>query len=100
MNIIESFKGLPTKQRVLAIISIFIALTVIVLGFLQLFDVFEWAPCIYLPLMSVSMLIQAYNAHEADAKANRGTVILSLVAAGVVLLCGIGVIIIKLTTGQ
>lgn len=94
MNIIKSIAALPKKERLIALSTIIITLIAVVLAFLQTFGVIPWAACIYLPLMSVSMLLQAYSAHLASPKANRGTVIFSLIAAGIVLLCGIGVIII------
>ena len=58
-RIIDTFKSMSTKQRVLSITATLIALAVIVLAILQIFDVLSWAACIYLPLSAVLMLIQS-----------------------------------------
>ena len=84
------FCGLSASQKLLVFISLAIALAVILFAILQIVGVFDYAACVYLPLMSASLCLQAYSQRD-----DRKMVTLSLVCAGVVLLCAIGVILIK-----
>jgi len=55
-----NWKNAPLLQKVVTIISILASLSVVVLAVLQMFDIWERAINIYMPLMSVTMLCQSY----------------------------------------
>ena len=87
----QRFGKLTLSQRVLICVSLAIAITVVVFAALQIAGVFDYAACVYLPLMSVSLCLQAYT-----QKSDRKMVTLSLVCAAVVFLCAVGVILITI----
>ena len=55
-----SWKDAPLLQKVVTIISILASLSVVVLAVLQIFDVWDQAINIFMPLMGVTMLCQSY----------------------------------------
>ncbi len=55
-----SWKDAPLSHKVVTIISVFASLSVVVLAVLQIFDVWDQAINVYMPLMGVMMLCQAY----------------------------------------
>ena len=85
----ERFSRLALSQKILVLVSLAIAVAVIVFAILQITGVFNNAACVYLPLMAASLCLQAYT-----QRGERKMVIFSLVCAGIVLACAIGVILI------
>lgn len=78
-------------SKTASIASIVIAVAIIVLSVLQLFDVWRNAGYVYIPLMGINLLLQAY----AQWKPNRGVAIFTLCAAVLVLSCAVVVYIIN-----
>ena len=78
-------------SKTASIASIVIAVAIIVLSVLQLFDVWRNAGYVYIPLMGINLLLQAY----AQWKPNRGVAIFTLCAAVLILSCAVVVYIIK-----
>ena len=64
-------------EKVIFVIGMMTAVTVVVLALLQLFNVWEDAAYLYMPMMAVLMLVQAFD----NRKKSRGLVILSLSVA-------------------
>ena len=77
------WKEMPLLSKIVAVCTIVIAVAIIVLAILQILDVWPAAPYLYMPLMGVNLLLQAYSYW----KTNRGVAIFSLCAAGFVLVC-------------
>ena len=59
MNKIK-WKDAPLLHKVVTIISILASLSVVVLAVLQMFDVWDQAINVFMPLMGVTMLGQSY----------------------------------------
>jgi len=55
-----NWENAPLLQKVVTIISILASLSVVVLAVLQIFDVWDQAINIFMPLMGVTMLCQSY----------------------------------------
>ena len=53
-------KNIPLSHKIVAVISILTSLSVVVLAILQMFDVWNEAINVYMPLMGVTMLCQGY----------------------------------------
>ena len=53
-------KEITTLHKVVLAISIISSLSVVVLAILQIFDIWNQAGNVYMPLMGVTMLCQAY----------------------------------------
>ena len=87
----KKWKDMPLLHKVASIISVIVSSAVIVLAVLQLFDVWSNAGYVYVPLMGINLLLQAY----AQWKPNRSVTIFSLCAAVLVLACAAAVYIIK-----
>ena len=58
----------PTSYKIVTIISILASLSVVVLAVLQIFDIWEQAINIYMPLMGVTMLCQSYMQWNTSRK--------------------------------
>ena len=54
------WKEAPLLHKVVTIISILASLSVVVLAVLQIFDVWDQAINVFMPLMGVTMLCQSY----------------------------------------
>lgn len=91
MKILDSFKALSAKEKVFGVVAVLLALAVVVFALLQIFEVVSWAECVYLPLMSLSLFLQAYS-----ERGSKKVFVISLVSAAIVLVCSVGVIIINL----
>ena len=63
-----SWKDAPLLHKVVTIISVLASLSVVVLAILQIFDVWEQAINIYMPLMGVTMLCQSYMQWNTSRK--------------------------------
>ena len=79
----SNWKETPLLSKLATICSIIAALAVVILAILQIFDVWTTAPYLYMPLMGVNLLLQAYT----QWKTNRGVAIFSLCAAGLIFIC-------------
>lgn len=86
----KKWKDMPLLHKVASIISVVVSSAVIVLAVLQLFDVWSNAGYVYVPLMGINLLLQAY----AQWKPNRGVAIFTLCAAAFILACAAVVYII------
>ena len=80
-----------TARRILQILSIAVCIAIIVLSVLQLFDIWADAPYVYIPLMGVNLLLQAYAQWESSRK----VAIFSLCCAGVIFICTAAVYLLK-----
>lgn len=56
----SKWKDVPLMHKIVSIISIFISLLVVILAILQIFGVWKDAINVYMPLMGVVNLCQAY----------------------------------------
>lgn len=86
---ITNWKGAPVLLKVVAVISILISLSVVVLAILQIFDIWDQAINIYMPLMGVMMLCQAYiqwNNTRKVAYFSIGTAVFIFICAIIVFL--------------
>lgn len=54
------WKDEPFLHKVVTVISVFASLSVVVLALLQIFDIWNQAINVFLPLMGVIMLCQSY----------------------------------------
>ena len=55
-----NWKNAPLLQKVVTIISVLASLSVVVLAVLQMFNVWDQAINVFMPLMGVTMLCQSY----------------------------------------
>ena len=85
------WKDKPLLEKVVSISVIVVSVAIIVLAVLQLFDLWYDAGYVYIPLMGINLLLQAYM----QWKPNRKIAIFNLCAAVVVFLCTAAVYIIK-----
>lgn len=83
----RKFKDIPILDKIVMIISLVASSSVLVLGILQIFNVWDTAINVVVPLMGVTMLCQAYTLWNKSRK----TAYFSLGAAAFILLCAIGV---------
>ncbi len=61
-------KDAPLLHKIVTIVSILASLSVVVLAVLQMFDVWNQAINIFMPLMGVTMLCQAYMQWNTSRK--------------------------------
>lgn len=78
-----NWKETPLLSKLTTICSIIVAIAVVILAILQIFDVWATAPYLYIPLMGIHLLLQTYT----QWKSNRGVAIFSLCAAGFIFIC-------------
>lgn len=76
-------KETPLLSKIATICSIIVAAAVVILAILQIFDVWSSAAHLYIPMMGVNLLLQAYT----QWKSNRSVAIFSLCAAGFIFVC-------------
>ena len=86
-----NWKNAPLLQKVVTIISVLASLSVVVLAVLQIFDVWDQAINVFMPLMGVNLLCQTYMQWNTSRK----TAYFSLGCAVFVLACAIAVFFIK-----
>jgi len=60
--------NIPTSYKIVMVISILVSLSAVVLAVLQIFDVWDQAINIIMPLMGVTMLCQAYMQWNTSRK--------------------------------
>ena len=87
----SKWKDVPMSQKIVTILSILISLSVVVLAVLQMFDIWNQAINICVPLMGITMLCQAY----IQWNANRKVAYFSIGTAVFVFICAIGVFFVK-----
>ena len=81
----------PLLHKIVTIISILVSLSVVVLAVLQVFDIWNQAINICVPLMGITMLCQAYIQWNTSRK----VAYFSIGTAVFVFICAIVVFIIK-----
>jgi hypothetical protein len=87
----SKWKDVPMSQKIVTILSILISLSVVVLAVLQMFDIWNQAINICVPLMGITMLCQAY----IQWNTNRKAAYFSIGTAVFVFICAIGVFFVK-----
>ena len=85
------WKDTPLTHKIVSVVSIIVALSVIVLAILQMFDIWTQAINLCVPLMGVNLLCQTYIQWNTSRK----TAYFSLGCAGFVFACAIAVFFIK-----
>ncbi len=85
------WKETPLSIKAATGIVLVSSILIIVLTLLQLFGVWRDAALAYMPLLCVNMLAQAFSSW----KTNRSTAIVSLVAAGIILVCVAAVVYLR-----
>ncbi len=90
-KILMNWKKMTLAHKVLTGIVLVSSILIIVLTLLQLFGVWRDAALAYMPLLCVNMLAQAFSSW----KTNRSTAIVSLVAAGIILVCVAAVVYLR-----
>ena len=82
-----SWKSLPLSHKIVTILSVFTNLCVVVLSLLQLFDVWDQAINLCIPMMGGTLLCQAHNLWNRSrtvAYFSLGTAIIIFICAAVV----------------
>ena len=85
------WKDAPLTHKIVTVVSIIVALAVIVLAILQMFDIWTQAINLCVPLMGVNLLCQTYIQWNTSRK----TAYFSLGCAAFVFACAIAVSFIK-----
>lgn len=91
MKMRTKWKDAPTSYKIVTIISILASLSVAVLAVLQMFDVWEQAINVYMPLMGVTMLCQSYMQWNNSRK----VAYFSIGTAAFIFICSIVVFFVK-----
>ena len=91
MKMRTKWKDAPTSYKIVTIISILASLSVVVLAVLQMFDVWEQAINVYMPLMGVTMLCQSY----VQWNNSRKVAYFSIGTAAFIFICAIIVFFVK-----
>ena len=86
-----NWKNAPLLQKVVTIISVLASLSVVVLAVLQIFDVWDQAINVFMPLMGVTMLCQSYMQWNKRRK----VAYVSIGTAAFIFLCAIIVFFVK-----
>ena len=86
-----NWKNAPLLQKVVTIISIIASLSVVVLAVLQMFDIWNQAINICVPMMGVTMLCQAYIQWNNSRK----VAYFSIGTAAFIFICSIVVFFVK-----
>ena len=87
----SNWKEAPVMHKIVTVISILASISVVVLAVLQIFDVWSQAANVYMPLMGVTMLCQAYMQWNNSRK----VAYFSIGTAVFILICAIVVFFIK-----
>ena len=85
------WKNAPLTHKIVTVVSIIVALSVIVLAILQMFDIWTQAINLCVPLMGVNLLCQTYIQWSTSRK----SAYFSLGCAVFVFACAIAVFFIK-----
>ena len=87
----KQWKDRPLLDKIVSVSGIVVSVAIIALAIIQLFDVWSDAGYVYVPLMGVNLLLQAY----VQWKPNRKVAVFYLCAAVFVLVCAAAVYILK-----
>lgn len=87
----SKWKDAPLSHKIVTIISILTSLSVVVFAVLQMFDIWNQAINICVPLMGITMLCQAYIQWNVSRKVSY----FSIGSAVFVFICAIVVFFIK-----
>ena len=85
------WKDAPLTHKIVSVVSIIVAVSVVVLAVLQIFDLWTQAINLCVPLMGVNLLCQTY----IQWNTRRKTAYFSLGCAAFVFACAIAVFFIK-----
>ena len=85
------WKDTPVLHKVITIISALVSLFVVVLAVLQIFDVWDQAINVFMPLMGVTMLCQSYMQWNNSRKVAYFTI----GTAAFIFICSIVVFFVK-----
>ena len=85
------WKDTPLAQKIVTVLSIIVAISVIVLAILQIFDIWTQAINLCVPLMGVNLLCQTHMQWNTSRKSAYTT----LCCAAIVFVCAIAVFFIK-----
>ncbi len=85
------WKDTPLAQKIVTVLSIIVAISVIVLAILQILDIWTQAINLCIPLMGVNLLCQAY----IQWNTSRRSAYVSLCCAALIFFCAIAVFFIK-----
>ena len=80
-------KDIPLLHKIVTVVSIIVALTVVVLAILQIFQIWTQAINLCMPLMGINLLCQTYMQWNTSRK----TAYFSLGCAGFIFVCAIAV---------
>ena len=86
-----NWKDAPLLHKVVTIISVLASLSVVVLAVLQMFDIWDQAINVFMPLMGVEMLFQAYMQWNNSRK----VAYFSIGTAAFIFICAIVVFFLK-----
>ena len=87
----SKWKDAPLSHKIVTIISILTSLSVVVFAVLQIFDIWNQAINLCVPLMGITMLCQAYIQWNVSRK----VAYFSIGSAVVIFICAIVVFFIK-----
>ena len=87
----KQWKDRPLLDKILSVSGIVVSVAIIALAIIQLFDVWSDAGYVYVPLMGVNLLLQAY----VQWKPNRKVAVFDLCAAVFALAWAAAVYILK-----
>lgn len=87
----KQWKDRPLLDKIVSASGIVVSVAIIALAIIQLFDVWSDAGYVYVPLMGVNLLLQAY----VQWKPNRKVAVFDFCAAVFVLACAAAVYILK-----
>ena len=85
------WKDTPLLHKVVTIISVLASLSVVVLAVLQMFDIWDRAINVFMPLMGITMLCQAYKQWNNSRK----VAYFSIGTAVFIFICAIIVFFVK-----
>ena len=85
------WKDTPISYKVVTIISVLASLSVVVLAVLQMFDIWDRAINVFMPLMGVTMLCQSYMQWNNSRK----VAYFSIGTAVFIFICSIVVFFVK-----
>ena len=86
-----SLKDTPLLHKVLTIISVLASMSIVVLAILQIFNVWDRAINVFMPLMGVTMLCQSYMQWNNSRK----VAYYSLGTAAFIFICSIVVLLVR-----
>jgi len=87
----SKWKDVPLMQKIVTIISIVVSLSVVVLGILQIFEIWMYAINLCIPLMGVVNLCQAY----VQWNTSRKVAYFSIGTAVFIFICAVAVFFIR-----